>query len=174
MKQLLAFAFSILSLSAFAQNYTINDGLNITPHFLKVKLKATDSLFKEDLKILKQHIQFDDIDTAILKPNLLYFLMAEKSTDTLANYQTLINTVTKFKNDIGYKELRKGIILYRELASLTVNPQNWQQDQQLFRRLGFTEADLEDFLLFISKLENKELNYRAAYLAYMKEIESLQ
>jgi hypothetical protein len=173
MRFLLTFTFSLVTFACFAQKDINSDELSNTPFFLQKKLKVADTLFQKDLSVLKKHITFDDVDTAILKPNLLYFLMAEKATDTLANYQTLINTVTKFKNDIGYNELRKGIILYREMANLTVNPSNWQQDQTLFRRLGFTEADLEDFLLFISKPENKELNYRAAYMAYMKEIESL-
>lgn len=174
MKKLIQILFLLSSFATMANaQQQPQSSLTDTPNFLKKQLKATDSLFIQDINILKNHISFAQIDSAILKPNLLYFLLSEKATDTLLNYQTLINTVKKFKEDIGYKELVKGIVLYKEMQALKVNPKNWEHDQHLFRKLGFTEADLEDFLSFIAKPENANLTYKEAYLAYMKEIENL-
>jgi hypothetical protein len=143
------------------------------PNFLKARLKHNDPLFIEDVELLKQFIDFDSVDVELLKPQLLYTIVSETKPDTVITYQKLIAAINSFKQGIGYVEFRKGIVLYREMAGLKVNPKNWEKDQLLFRKLGFTEADLEDFLLFISKPENASLNYKQAYLAYMKEIDSL-
>lgn len=164
---------SLLSFFAKAQKASSNDLLKQEPHFLNVRVKATDSLFLADLKVLKQFIPFDGVDNELLKPQLLAAIVSEAKPDTVVTYQKLIDVINTFKQGIGYIEFRKGIVLYREMAELRVNPNNWEKDQLLFRKLGFTEADLEDFLLFISKPENKNLNYKQAYLAYMKEIDNL-
>lgn len=164
----------VLSLTVCAQQPIVQTNmLQKQPNFLKHRLKATDSLFIEDIKVLKQFIDFDTVDVELLKPQLLFTILSESKPDTIVTYQNLIKAVNAFKQGIGYLEFRKGIVLYREMANLKVNPSNWEKDQLLFRKLGFTEADLEDFLLFISKPENKALNYKQAYLAYMKEIDSL-
>ncbi len=167
---LLLFAI-LIGFIALAQQQS--DVLQKQPNFLRARLKHNDPLFIEDVKVLKQFVEFDSIDVEILKPQLLYTIISETKPDTLITYHTLIAAINSFKQGIGYVEFRKGIILYREMASLKVNPKNWEKDQLLFRKLGFTEADLEDFLLFIAKPENANLNYKQAYLAYMKEIDSL-
>lgn len=144
------------------------------PNFLKSRLKSTNSLYLADINTIKKFINLDSIDLEILKPQILYSILSESKIDSTVTYKTLVDAVQSFKQHIGYSEFRKGILLYKQLATMKVNPDNWQNDQALFKRLGFTEADLEDFLLFISKPENKDLNYKEAYLAYMKEIDSLQ
>lgn len=161
-------------LAAAQQNITDQQLLSQEPNFLKTRLKSTDSLFVKDLAVLKKFIAFDSIDVEILKPQILYTVLSESKIDTIVTYGTLVEAVKQFKAGIGYAEFRKGIILYKQMAAIKVNPENWENDQVLFRKLGFTEADLEDFLLFISKPANKDLNYKEAYLAYMKEIDSLQ
>lgn len=144
------------------------------PNFLKSRLKSSDSLYLQDINTIKKFIELDSIDLEILKPQILYSILSESKIDSTVTYKTLVDAVQSFKQHIGYSEFRKGILLYKQLATMKVNPDNWQNDQALFKRLGFTEADLEDFLLFISKPENKALNYKEAYLAYMREIDSLQ
>ena len=145
------------------------------PNFLKQRLKASDSLFIQDITILKKFVDLDSLDEEMLKPQILLVILSDSQpTDSAITYQKLVNAVQIFKKGIGYTEFRKGLLLYKEMAALIVNPENWEKDQLLFKRLGFTEADLEDFLLFISKSENKKLNYKQAYLAYMREIYSLQ
>jgi hypothetical protein len=54
-----------------------------------------------------------------------------------------------------------------------VNISNWDTDKQLFIKLGFTESDLEDFKEYISQRAPKNINYKEAYVGYMKEIEAL-
>ncbi len=165
----------LVSFFATAQQTVADQKLLLQePNFLKGRLKATDSLFVKDLTVLKKFIAFDSIDVEILKPQILYAVLSESKVDSIVTYRTLIDAVKQFKEGIGYSEFRKGIILYKQMAAIKVNSENWEKDQMLFRKLGFTEADLEDFLLFISKPENKNLNYKEAYLAYMKEIDSLQ
>ena len=159
----------------YAQENTTNQQLLAKePHFLQSRLKSTDSLFLEDINVIKKYVQLDSVDLEILKPQILYAVLVEAKVDSAVTYKTLINAIQTFKGGIGYAEFRKGILLYKQMASIKVNPQNWINDQVLFRKLGFTEADLDDFLLFISKAENKEMNYKQAYLAYMKEIDNLK
>lgn len=177
--QIKGFALNlILIITAFkaSSQESVNDRklLSGEPNFLKVRLKSTDSLFVKDVAVLKKFIAFDSVDSEILKPQILYAVLSESKIDSAITYKTLIDAIRTFKQGIGYTEFRKGIILYREMATVKVNPNNWEKDQTLFRKLGFTEADLEDFLLFISKPEHQNLNYKEAYLAYMKEIDSLQ
>ena len=148
--------------------------LSEQPNFLKSRLKASDSLFIKDITILKKFVELDSVDLEILKPQILYTILSDSNIDTIVTYKTLVGAVKAFKQNIGYSEFRKGMLLYKQMAGIKVNPENWPNDQALFRRLGFTEADLEDFLSFISKSEHKNMNYREAYLAYMKEIDSLQ
>jgi hypothetical protein len=159
----------------YAQENTADQSiLSKEPNFLKTRLKSTDSLFLIDINVIKTYVTLDSIDIEILKPQILYTVLIEAKVDSAVTYQTLINAIQTFKEGIGYAEFRKGIILYKQMALIKVNPQNWTNDQALFRKLGFTEADLDDFLLFISKAENKDMNYKQAYLAYMKEIDNLK
>ena len=148
--------------------------LSQEPNFLKTRLKASDSLFLKDISVLQKFVLLDSVDLEILKPQILYTILSESNVDTVVTYKKLVESVQAFKQNIGYTEFRKGILLYKQMAAIKVNPSNWENDQLLFRKLGFTEADLEDFLLFISKPEHQKLNYKEAYLAYMKEIDSLQ
>lgn len=159
----------------FAQQAAVDSNLlSEQPNFLKSRLKATDTLFVKDINVLKKFVELDSLDIEILKPQILYTILSDSNVDTTVTYKTLVAAVKSFKQNIGYAEFRKGILLYKQMASIKVNPQNWPNDQALFRRLGFTEADLEDFLSFISKPEHQNMNYKEAYLAYMKEIDSLQ
>lgn len=175
-KLLFTITLFIFSCFAQAQEVAVNQKLlHEKPNFLKQRLKATDPLFIQDISVLKQFMVLDSLDEEMLKPQILLVVLSDsRPADSVITYQTLINAVQVFKKGIGYTEFRKGLLLYKEMAALIVNPDNWELDQTLFKRLGFTEADLEDFLLFISKSENKKLNYKQAYLAYMKEIDSLQ
>jgi len=171
----LTFILSFASIFSFAQQSEVDTKLlSEQPNFLKTRLKSTDSLFLKDIGVLKKFIALDSVDMEILKPQILYTVLSESNVDTIVTYKTLVNAVQAFKQNIGYAEFRKGILLYKQMAAIKVNPENWKNDQALFRRLGFTEADLEDFLVFISKPENKNMNYKEAYLAYMKEIDNLQ
>jgi len=164
----------ICAFSTFAQESPENKKLlSQEPNFLKNRLKMTDSLFIQDVAVLKKFVALDSIDLEILKPQILYTILSDSNVDTIVTYRKLVEAVQAFKQNIGYTEFRKGILLYKQMATIKVNPANWEKDQLLFRKLGFTEADLEDFLLFISKPEHKNLNYKEAYLAYMKEIDSL-
>lgn len=164
-----------LGFVAFSQENTEDQKLlSQKPNFLKTRLKASDSLFLKDISVLQKFVALDSVDLEILKPQILYTILSESNVDTVVTYKKLLESVQAFKQNIGYAEFRKGILLYKQMAAVKVNPSNWENDQLLFRKLGFTEADLEDFLLFISKPERKELNYKEAYLAYMKEIDSLQ
>ena len=163
------------SLFVTAQQNTDDEKLlSQEPNFLKARLKASDSLYLKDISILQKFVALDSVDLEILKPQILYTILSESNVDTVVTYKKLVEAVQAFKQNIGYAEFRKGILLYKQMAAIKVNPSNWENDQLLFRKLGFTEADLEDFLLFISKPQHKELNYKEAYLAYMKEIDSLQ
>lgn len=172
---LLVIIMTLASHLSFAQRLTTEEKLLVsTPNFLKKRLTPTDPLFLDDINVIQKYIELDSIDVEILKPRILYAMLIESKVDSAVTYRTLVNAIQIFKSGIGYAEFRRGIILYKQMASIKVNPQNWANDQTLFRKLGFTEADLEDFLLFISKAENKELNYKQAYLAYMKEIDNLK
>lgn len=172
---LATFLLLFITYFSYAQKNTADQStLSKAPHFLQSRLKSTDSLFLEDISVIKKHIQLDSVDLEILKPQILYAVLIETKVDSAVTYKTLIEAIQTFKGGIGYTEFRKGIVLYKQMAAIKVNPQNWSNDQVLFRKLGFTEADLDDFLVFISKAENKEMNYKQAYLAYMKEIDNLK
>ncbi len=165
---------TISFLAAAQQNSTNQKLLSQEPYFLKTRLKATDTLFLKDIEVLKTFVALDSVDIELLKPQILYTILIESHVDTIVTYKKLVDAVQAFKQNIGYAEFRKGVLLYKQMATIRVNPENWQNDQALFRKLGFTEADLEDFLLFISKPVHRNVNYKEAYLAYMKEIDSLQ
>lgn len=172
--RLLLMVFFLLNANVTLGQLSTNDPLDKVPHFIKNGAYTPDSLFVKDLAMLKTHIGFDSLDTKILKKSVLTELLYQDiSVRAPYTYTKLIAAIQTFKKSIGYIELRKGLDIYERLKNLPVNPVNWSNDKKLFERLGFTEADLEDFIIFISKPANNKLTYKEAYVAYIKEIDSL-
>lgn len=149
--------------------------LSTRPHFLDSADYLSDSLFREDMKIIGKYIELDSVDRQMFRPSVLLMLIRNNSNASqILDYNALIGIIKDFRKGIGYTEMRKAIMLYSNLADRRVNPKNWDLDQQLFVRLGFTQADIEDFKLFISMKKNRKKTYRQAYIDYMKEIDSLK
>jgi hypothetical protein len=145
------------------------------PYFATHKTLSTDSLFLQDLKVIKHFVMLDSIDVELLKPNILAALMLEQANAGKATtFQVLINYFKEFKSTIAYKDFRKGVLLYRNMEGQKVNLSNWEVDKELFVKLGFTEADLEDFQDYILNRAPKNINYKEAYTGYMKEIAALK
>jgi hypothetical protein len=176
---LVAFFFTtfqgIQTCNAQDHSFPYDSFLNKQPYFATHKTLPTDSLFLQDLKVIKHFVQIDSIDVELLKPNILAALMLEQvNAGKAATFQVLINYFNEFKSTIAYKDFRKGVLLYRNMEGQTVNLSNWDVDKELFVKLGFTEADLEDFKDYIINRAPKNINYKEAYTGYMKEIAALK
>lgn len=165
----------IQTCNAQADPFPYDSFLNKQPYFATNKTLATDSLFLQDLKVIKHFVQLDSIDVELLKPNILAALMLEQvNAGKASTFQVLINYFREFKSTIAYKDFRKGVLLYRNMEGQKVNLSNWEVDKELFVKLGFTEADLEDFKEYILNRAPKDISYKEAYTGYMKEIAALK
>jgi hypothetical protein len=175
-------AMCLLLLSLFAsvdcaaqEKFPYESFLKKQPYFATHKVMPTDSLFLQDVKILRHYVDLDSIDMELLKPNVLSALMLEQvNAGKASTFKVLIDYFKDFKSSISYQDFRSGLLLYRKMERQPVNLSNWDMDKQLFVKLGFTESDLEDFKEYISQRAPKDINYKEAYVGYMKEIEALQ
>lgn len=149
--------------------------LDKEPHFVKHKLAEKDSLLKRDIAILKHCGNFESIDSVFLKGQMLGSLMLDQvRTGKPATYRTLIDYFAGFKKTIAYRDFIKGLVLYKEMAVKKVNLDNWETDKELFVRMGFTVADLDDFKGFLTSVGSENLTYKAALTRYMTEIEAMR
>ena len=185
MKNILVKLSSVLSIcfllfinvsSGVAQNqFSYESFLQKQPYFVAHKTLPTDSLFLQDLKIIKHFVKLDSVDAELLKPNVLTVLMLDQvNAGKEATFQVLINYFNDFKKSIAYADFRKGLLLYRDMERQKVDLNRWEKHKELFVKLGFTEADLEDFKDYIINRAPKDINYKEAYVGYMKEIAALK
>lgn len=162
------------SFTLFAQESGNARKLSDRPYFLEHELKSRDSLFAADIVTLKKYITFDSLDVELLKaPVLREILLGEARVGRPATYQTMVAYMAYYRQTVAYREFRENLLLFKRMESLKVNPSNWEKDQILFNRLGFTESDLEDFKSYISNPEHANMNYKQAYIGYMNEIMAL-
>lgn len=148
--------------------------LDQKPYFADHQVKTTDSLFLKDINILKSSGSFEGVDAELLKAPLLKEILAgEIERNRPATYRTVIDFMKDFKRTSAYTDFISGVVLFRELENRKINLKNWENDQALFVKLGFTASDLEDFRHFIGKRKHRKLSYKQAYLQYMKEINDL-
>lgn len=148
--------------------------LDQVPYFADHQVLATDSLFIHDIAVLKYFISFDSVEAELLKvPILKEILSVEVRKNKPDSYRTIVDYMKDFRRTIAYKDFVSGVLLFRELENKRVNPKNWDTDQALFVKLGFTESDLADFRVYIRQRKHRKLSYKAAYLQYMKEIDDL-
>ena len=148
--------------------------LDKEPYFVHHQFLPSDSLFIKDVNILKHCGNFGAVESELLKSSVLTGLMREQiSAGRPATYRTIIEYINLFKKTQEYQEFRDGVILYRQLENKTVNLKDWESDQKLFVRMGFTQNDLDDFKAYISIPPVNGLTYKEAYLRYIKEIEEL-
>jgi hypothetical protein len=160
--------------SSAQEKFPYDSFLQKQPHFATQKVMPTDSLFLQDVKILKHYLQLDSFDLELLKPNVLSALMLEQvNAGKASTFKVLVDYFKDFKSSISYQDFRNGVMLYRKMERQPVNLSNWDTDKQLFIKLGFTESDLEDFKEYMSQRAPKNINYKEAYVGYMKEIEAL-
>jgi hypothetical protein len=173
---LIWFTISTAASNCLAQdNFPYESFLKKQPYFAANKTLATDSLFLQDLKIIKHYVPLDSIDAELLKPNVLAALMLDQvNAGKAATFKVLIDYFHEFKGSIAYIDFRKGLVLYKDMERKQVSLDNWNTDRELFIKLGFTEADLEDFKDYIVNRAPKNIDYKAAYVGYMKEISELK
>lgn len=168
---LLGFVFQVVKVKA---NQVDSLWFSAKPYFFTKTLKVGDSLFRKDASLLKQHVVFDSLDVEMLSPSVLKFIYNDYARGkTEPTYGSLIEALKWFRTTLGYIEFRKSVAIYRKMEKVKVDLKNWGTDKELFERLGFTQADLEDFKSFISEPKQTAMNYREAYLAYMAYINSL-
>lgn len=149
--------------------------LTTEPYFVKNEVSQNDSLYLKDLSILKRCGGFADSDSLLFKGSIFLAIMDKQLEDTSnITYAKVVKAINQFKQTNTYKEFLDGVTLYRNLESKTVNTKTWETDKTLFVRLGFTEADLEDFRNFIAEEKHQKLTYKQAYILYMKEIDALE
>lgn len=149
--------------------------LDKEPYFVRHKSVEKDSLLQRDIAILKHCGNFEGVDSLFLKGSMLGALMLDQvRVGKPATYRTLVEYFDHYKKTTAYKDFVKGLQLYKEMAEKKVNLQRWDTDKELFVRMGFTAADLEDFRSFLSGLTDKDLSYKAAFSSYMSEIEAMR
>lgn len=169
-----SFSMVFLSFSSRAQTIYQPEVLTQEPYFAKHRAKPSDSLFKRDVSILKYFGKFNGPDTGLLKaPVLGTILFDQVSAGKKATYQTIIDYLLRFKETDGYREFLNGFLLYKKLEDKKVSVADWENDKIFFVRMGFTEADLEDFKSYISMPTHQQMTYKEAYSAYMKELDEL-
>ncbi len=145
------------------------------PYFADHQLLPADSLLLRDIEILKHCGNFDSIDSELLKGSVLSALMRDQvNAGKPATYRTIIDFVSDFRKTQEYREFRDGVLLYKSLENKKVSLKEWDTDQQLFIRMGFTVSDLDDFKEYMVDPSNTELTYKQVYIKYMKSLDELQ
>lgn len=165
-----------MGLSAFGQQKTDCDKLlDKEPYFVRHKSGEKDIALLRDIEILKHCGNFDAVDSALLKGPILGVLMLQEvRAGKPATYRTIVNFFNNYRSSKEYKDFSYGLTLYRKIGKKKVSPDDWESDKELFVRMGFTVADLEDFKLFILDPERASLTYMQAYIRYMSEIEGMR
>lgn len=169
-------ALVFMSFSGFAQEVTDCEKiLDQEPYFVKHKSGEQDLALKRDIEILKRCGNFDPVDSAFLKgPMLGVLMLQEVRAGKPATYRTIVNFFSNFRKTAEYKDFSYGLSMYRKLGGKKVNLKDWEQDKELFVRMGFTVNDLEDFKTFIGRPEHSSLSYLQAFSQYMSEIEAMR
>ncbi|MGY4385758.1 hypothetical protein ACVWYN_002804 [Pedobacter sp. UYP24] len=148
--------------------------LDKKPYFLGHHVTAKNSLFMNDLKILRYCGNFIGSDTLLMNGTILLTVLQDQvELSNLASYRDVVGAINAFKKTNNYREFMESLLLYQSLENKKVAPKDWEKDKQLFVRLGFTEADLEDFLRYISDSAHNKFTYKQAYIDYMKEIDAM-
>lgn len=175
LKVIFVLLFTGISVLSFGQTaIDCNQILDTEPYFVKHHGSPTDSLLLHDIAVLKHCGNFDPVDGELLKGPVLSAVMnGEIDKGKPATYRTIINYVSEFRKTEEYKEFKAGVLLYRTLENKTVNLKDWDNDQMLFVRMGFTASDLDDFKEYISVPAHQKMTYKEAYVAYINEIEAL-
>lgn len=172
---LMLILISVISVSSAQTPIDCNKILDQQPNFVNHHLLPTDSLLLNDIQILKHCGDFDSVDSELLKGSVLSAMMRDEvSSGKPATYRTIVDFVINFRKTREYQEFRDGVIMYRNLENKKVNLKEWDTDQQLFVRMGFTVNDLDDFKEYISSPSNSSLTYKEAYMKYMNELEGLK
>lgn len=149
--------------------------LDKEPYFVRNKTLGNDSLLQCDIVILKHCGNFEKVDSVFLNGPMLGALMLDQvRVGKPATYRTLVDYFDHYKKTTAYRDFVKGLLLYQEMAEKKVDLAYWDTDKELFIRMGFTAADLEDFKNFLSGPGNKNLSYKAAFSNYMTEIEAMR
>ena len=177
--KLIALFFSLLLLStaAVCAQDTLNceQLLDRQPYFVKYKSGEKDLALKRDIEILKHCGNFNSVDSALLKGPILGVLMLEQvNAGKPATYRTIIDFFKEFRDTPKYKDFAYGLELYKKTGQKKVSADNWDQDKELFVRMGFTVNDLEDFRTFMIKPENVGQTYLAVLSRYMTELEGMR
>lgn len=173
---LLLSVFLLTGLSAIAQEVIdCEKTLDQEPYFVRNKSGAKDLALQRDIEVLKRCGNFNPVDSAFLKGNMLgMLLLQEVRAGKPATYRTLVEFFQNFRKTAEYKDFSYGLALYRKIGEKKVNLADWSNDQELFVRMGFTVNDLEDFKAFISRPEHAELSYLQVFSKYMNEIEGMR
>lgn len=173
---LLLLLCSATSISVHAQEIIdCEKALDQEPYFVRHKSAEKDLALQRDIEILKRCGNFNPVDSAFLKGNMLGMLMLQEvRAGKPATYRTIVDFFRNFRKTAEYKDFSYGLALYRKIGEKKVNLQDWPADQELFVRMGFTTNDLEDFKIFISRPEHTELSYLQVFSKYMNEIEGMR
>ncbi|WP_316822476.1 hypothetical protein [Pedobacter gandavensis] len=149
--------------------------LDQEPYFVRHKSGEKSEALLRDIEILKHCGDFNPVDSAFLKGNMLgMLLLQEVRAGKPATYRTLVDFFQNFRKTAEYKDFSYGLALYRKIGEKKVSLQDWPSDQELFVRMGFTVNDLEDFKEFVFRPAHVELNYLQVFSKYMKEIEEMR
>ncbi|WP_316793798.1 hypothetical protein [Pedobacter frigoris] len=161
------------SLSA-QQKFDCDKVLDTEPYFVKNKSGEKDHSLIRDIEILKRCGNFNSTDSAFLKGPILGVLMLEQvNAGKPATYRTIVDFFAEFRKTNKYKDFEYGLSLYKKIGQKRIDLKNWDADQELFVRMGFTVNDLNDFKAFMSQPEQAGLTYMAALTKYMTEIDAM-
>lgn len=175
-KCVLLFVFVFMGIVAIAQEKVDCEKiLDQEPYFVRHKSGEKDLALQRDIEILKHCGDFNTVDSAFLKGNMLGMLMLQEvRAGKPATYRTLVDFFQNFRKTAEYKDFSYGLVLYRKIGQKKVNLQDWPADQELFVRMGFTVNDLEDFKAYIFRPEHAAMNYLQVFSKYMNEIEGMR
>lgn len=173
---LLLLLVTLMGFPVFAQeSIDCEKVLDQEPYFVRHKSGEKNEALLRDIEILKRCGNFNPVDSAFLKGNMLGMLMLQEvRAGKPATYRTLVDFFQNFRKTAEYKDFSYGLALYRKIGEKKVNLADWPADQELFVRMGFTVNDLEDFKAFVFRPEYAELNYLQVFSKYMKEIEAMR
>lgn len=161
-------AFLSLSTNLYAQNkIDCSKVLEKEPSFVKNSFKYKDSLFLNDISILKHCGNLNEEDSILLQAPMLGIMMLKQiKGNGSVTYRKILNEINNIKNEPGYKDM----IALKRLENKKADTLNWAENKLLFKKAGLSDKELSDFKEFIYLNSDKNLTYKFAFATFKNKL----
>lgn len=173
-KTTLVIALSALSLLAYGQKKTDCDQLRKQqPHFTDYQSAKLDSLIALDINNIVSCISLDDIDIKLLlNPTVLATQIMQMTNEKKElNYGNIMDQIEDFKASEEYQKGRESFEAVMRYENKQVRKSDSLDVYSSFKKMGFSDSDLNELMLVVYVEENSHLTYKEALAVFINSKE---